>query len=52
MNPYTTDALSPYTMTGPAMVNIFAPTPRMKTFACVQLGLSNLKTIYIKLAVW
>ena len=25
--PYTTDADTPYTITGPAMVNILAPTP-------------------------
>jgi len=30
----------PYTITGPAMVNIFAPTPRMKRSACVNLGRS------------
>ena len=30
MIPYNTPADRPYTITGPAMVNIFAPTPRMK----------------------
>ena len=38
MTPYTTLALTPYTITGPAMVNIFAPTPKMKPSACVKLG--------------
>ena len=30
----------PYTSTGPAMVNIFAPTPRMNPSAGVNLGRS------------
>ena len=29
MIPYTTLALTPYTITGPAIVNIFAPMPWM-----------------------
>jgi hypothetical protein len=40
-NPYTTLALIPYTITGPAIVNIFAPTPRTKPSACGQVGPIN-----------
>ena len=29
---------TPYTITGPAMVNILAPTPNMNPSACVKLG--------------
>ena len=36
-------ALTPYTITGPAMVNIFAPTPRMKPSAAVNIGHSILQ---------
>ena len=36
MTPYITDALTPYTITGPAIVSIFAPTPRMKPSAAVN----------------
>ena len=38
INPYTTLADTPYTITVPAMVNILAPTSRIKHSACVQLG--------------
>ena len=38
MRPYTTLALTPYTITGPAIWEIWAPTPRMKPSACVNLG--------------
>lgn len=40
MKPQTTEAAIPYTITDPAMVNILAPTPRMKPSACGQLGRS------------
>ena len=39
----------PYTITGPAMVNIFAPTPRMKPSACVNLGPIELPNEYFQL---
>ena len=47
--PYTTDADTPYTITGPAIVNIFAPTSRMKPSAAVNIGHSDLaKTFTLK----
>ena len=45
-------ALTPYTITGPAIVNIFAPTPKMKPSAAVNIGHTLLQNIYIKSAVW
>ena len=36
--PYTTLALTPYTITGPAIVNIFAAVPRIMPSAGVRLG--------------
>ena len=36
MSPYTTLAVRPKVMTGPAMVNIFAAVPRMKPSAAVN----------------
>ena len=36
--PYTTLAANPYTITGPAIVNIFAAVPRIMPSAGVQLG--------------
>ena len=33
-------AVTPYTMTGPAIVNIFAPSPMIMPSACVNLGRS------------
>ena len=38
MSPYTTLAVRPKVMTGPAMVNIFAAVPRMKPSAAVNEG--------------
>ena len=49
--PYTTLATVPYTITGPAMVNIFAPTPNITPSVAVNIGHSNLKNIYIKTVV-
>ena len=40
MSPYTTPAAMPQTITGPAMVNIFAPTPKIKPSAAVNIGRS------------
>lgn len=37
-SPYTTLALIPQTVTGPAMANIFVPMPRTRPFACIQFG--------------
>ena len=39
-------------MTGPAMVNIFAPTPKTNPSAAVNIGHSIRKNIYIKTVVW
>ena len=33
-------------MTGPAIVNIFAPTPKMKPSAAVNIGHSDLQKIF------
>ncbi len=38
MSPYTTLAVRPKVITGPAMVNIFAAVPRMKPSAAVNEG--------------
>ena len=43
--PYTTLATVPYAITGPAMVNIFAPTPGMNPSAAVNIG----HTIFAKI---
>jgi len=37
-----TDADTPYTITGPAMVNIFAATPKIKPSAAVNIGRSKM----------
>ena len=42
----------PYTITGPAMVNILAPTPRMNPSAAVNIGHSTFKKIALITAVW
>lgn len=36
--PYITLASVPYTITGPAIVNILAPSPKTKPSACVKIG--------------
>lgn len=36
--PYRNPAKVPYSMTGPAIVKIFAPTPSTKPSACVKIG--------------
>ena len=46
MIPYTTLAEIPYTITGPAMVNIFAPTPNMNPSAAVNIGHSDFSKIF------
>ena len=39
--PYRNPAKVPYSMTGPAIVKIFAPTPSTKPSACVKIGHIN-----------
>lgn len=39
--PYITLASVPYTITGPAIVNILAPSPKTKPSACVKIGHIN-----------
>ena len=39
--PYITAAVVPNTITGPAILNIFAPTPRIKPSAAVNIGPIN-----------
>ena len=39
--PYTTLATVPYTITGPAILNIFAPRPKTKPSAAVNIGDSD-----------
>ena len=43
----------PYTKTGPATVNIFAPTPNTNPSAAVNIGHSDFaKNIYIETVMW
>ena len=39
-------------MTGPAIINIFAPTPITKPSAAVNIGHSDFENIYNKSAIW
>ena len=52
ITPQTTLVTVPYIITGPAMVNILAPTPKIYPSAAVNIEHSDFENIYNKSALW